>query len=393
MSKIETLLRQLCPNGVEYKKLGDVGTFTRGNGLQKKDFTESGVGCIHYGQVYTHYGLYAYETKSFVTREFAKKLRKAKTGDLVVATTSENDEDVCKAVAWLGKDEIAVSGDALIYSHSLEPKYVSYFFQSENFQTQKMPHITGIKVRRVNGDALEKFVIPVPPMEIQAEIVRVLDIYSTLEAGLEAELEAELEARRKQYQYYRDFLLTLKGQEVEWVPLEELCHFVSSGKNKVKSAEGKYPVFGSTGVIARTNEHVYDKEQILIARVGANAGYVHLADGKYDVSDNTIIVNVKENYSLKFLFYVLVNMKLRQYAKGGGQPLITSGQLKEFKIPIPYPDDPEKSLAEQTRVGVILDKFDALVNDISKDLSAEIRARRQQYEYYRDQLLACKRGV
>lgn len=94
-----------------------IGEFIRGGGLQKKDFTEKGVGCIHYGQIYTHYGTYADKTKTYVSDDFFKKARKAKTGDLVIATTSENDEDVCKAVAWLGADEIAVSSDACIYRH------------------------------------------------------------------------------------------------------------------------------------------------------------------------------------------------------------------------------------------------------------------------------------
>lgn len=98
--------------------LGELGTFIRGGGLQKKDFTLSGVGCIHYGQIYTYYGTYAKRTKSYVSQEFAQKARKAKNGDLIIATTSENDEDVCKAVAWLGDEEIAVSSDACFYAHT-----------------------------------------------------------------------------------------------------------------------------------------------------------------------------------------------------------------------------------------------------------------------------------
>ena len=137
----------------------DVGEFIRGGGLQKKDFTENGVGCIHYGQIYTHYGTYADEPKTYVSGGIFKKARKAKTGDLVIATTSETDDDVCKAVAWLGKEEIAVSSDACIYRHKLNPKYVSYFFQTEQFQKQKRQHITGTKVRRVNADDLAKLLI------------------------------------------------------------------------------------------------------------------------------------------------------------------------------------------------------------------------------------------
>lgn len=188
--------------------MASIGEFIRGNGLQKKDFVESGVGCIHYGQLYTHYGTFADKTKTFVSETFAKKLRKAKTGDLVIATTSENDEDVCKAVAWMGKEEIAVSGDAYIYRHSLHPKYAAYFFQTRKFQEQKKRHITGTKVRRVSGESMGKFMIPVPPMEEQERIVSILDKFDALVNGISDGLPAEIIARRQQYEHYRDRLLT-----------------------------------------------------------------------------------------------------------------------------------------------------------------------------------------
>lgn len=193
--------------------MGEVGTFVRGNGLQKKDFTEGGVGCIHYGQIYTHYGTYTDRTKSFVSNEFAKKLRKAKAGDLIIATTIENDEDVCKAVAWLGHDEIAISGDAYTYQHSLNPKYVAYFFMTEQFQKQKRPYITGTKVRRVSGESLSKIIIPVPPIEVQERIVAILDKFDALVNDISIGLPAELNARRQQYEHYRDKLLTFKEAE------------------------------------------------------------------------------------------------------------------------------------------------------------------------------------
>jgi type I restriction enzyme, S subunit len=126
-------------NVVEILPLGHetLGKFIKGGGLQKKDFTDSGVGCIHYGQLYTHYGIYADKTKTFVSEEFAKKARMAKKGDLIIATTSENDEDVCKAVAWLGDEQIAVSSDACFYTHNLNPKYVAYFFKRNYFINKK----------------------------------------------------------------------------------------------------------------------------------------------------------------------------------------------------------------------------------------------------------------
>lgn len=200
MNRIDRLIAEHCPDGVEFKTLGEVGEFIRGNGLQKSDLAEAGVGAIHYGQIHTHYGTWATETRSFVSKALADKLRKARPGDLVIATTSEDDEAVAKAVAWVGDAEVAVSGDAYIYRHELEPKYVSYFFQSEQFQDQKKRRITGTKVRRISGESMAKIRVPVPPLEIQQEIVAILDRFT--------KLEAELEARRAQYKHYRDALLT-----------------------------------------------------------------------------------------------------------------------------------------------------------------------------------------
>lgn len=194
--------------------LGEVGYFVRGTGIQKSDFREKGVGCIHYGQVHTHYGTWADETKSFVDPKFAQKLRKAQKGDLVIATTSEDDDAVAKAVAWLGEEDVVVSTDAYIFRHSLNPKYVSYFFQTEQFHKQKRPYITGTKVRRISGENLAKIHIPVPAREEQDRIVAILDKFDVLTNSIAEGLPREIELRRKQYEYYRDKLLS-------FVPLEK----------------------------------------------------------------------------------------------------------------------------------------------------------------------------
>lgn len=208
--------RLLAFNGradIRWATLGEVGEFIRGSGIQKSDFTESGFGCIHYGQIHTHYGTWAKVTKSFVSHEFAARLRKASTGDLVIATTSEDDAAVAKAVAWLGDESVAVSTDAYIFQHSLNPKYVSYFFQTELFQSQKKPYITGTKVRRISGENLAKIRIPIPPIEEQARIVAILDKFDALVNDLTSGLPAEINGRRQQYEHYRNRLLTFPEAE------------------------------------------------------------------------------------------------------------------------------------------------------------------------------------
>ena len=194
--------------------LGSLGTFVRGNGLQKKDLQESGNPVIHYGQVFTRYGLHEDKTLSYANDEVYDKLRKAEKGNLVIATTSENDEDVCKALAWLGETPAGISGDAYIYRHEMNPKYVSYFFTTHDFQRQKLRHITGTKVRRVSGKNLETIEIPLPSLEEQQRIVDILDRFDALTTSLSEGLPAELAARRSQYEYYRDQLLSFprKGE-------------------------------------------------------------------------------------------------------------------------------------------------------------------------------------
>ncbi len=190
--------------------MGELGEFIRGNGIQKSNLRESGVGAIHYGQIHTYYGTAATEVISFIDEELARRSRKARPGDLVIATTSEDDEAVGKAVAWIGDEQVAVSGDAFIFRHTLAPKYVSYFFQTDEFQSHKKRHVTGTKVRRISGESLAKIAIPVPSREEQDRIVDILDNFNALVNDLSIGLPAELAARRKQYEYYRDRLLTFE---------------------------------------------------------------------------------------------------------------------------------------------------------------------------------------
>ena len=195
---------------IQWKTMGEVGTFIRGNGLQKKDFTESGVGCIHYGQIYTYYGTFTTETKSFVSPEMASKLLIVNPGNLVIACTSENVEDVGKAVAWLGNNDIVTGGHSVVFRHNINPKYVAYFFQTQTFFAQKKRYAYGAKVIDIKTEDLAKIVIPVPPLELQEKIVAILDRFETLVNDLSDGLPAEIAAVKEQYEYYRNRLLTFK---------------------------------------------------------------------------------------------------------------------------------------------------------------------------------------
>ena len=195
---------------VECKTLGEVGTLIRGNGLQKKDFIEEGIGCIHYGQIYTFYSTFADKTISFVSPELASKLKKAQKGDVLISGVSENIEDVCKPLAWLG-DEICISGDMFAFRHNQNTKFIAYLLQTTDFQKYKERYAQGAKVTRVKADRILGHKIPIPPLSEQERIVTILDKFDALVNDISVGLPAELNARRKQYEYYRDKLLSFKA--------------------------------------------------------------------------------------------------------------------------------------------------------------------------------------
>ena len=185
---------------------GDVCEMIKGNGVQKVDFVESGRGCIHYGQIYTHYGSFTYTTNKYVSEEIFEKAKKASNGDLIMTDTSENVEDICKTVAYLGEEDIAVSNHALIIKHKQNPKFLSFSTQTNSFLNQKRKVVVGVKVSGIKPEHLAQIKIYLPSIEEQSRIVSILD---TFEASI-ANLEAQLKEREKQYEYYRNKLLTFE---------------------------------------------------------------------------------------------------------------------------------------------------------------------------------------
>ena len=193
--------------------LGEIVTITRGGNFQKKDFVGDGRPCIHYGQIYTRYGISATVTLTFVNDVVFDGSKKAVPGDIVMAVTSENVEDVCKCVAWLGEEDVAVSGHTAIIHHSQNPKYLAYFFHTALFAKQKERLAHGTKVIEVTPDKLKGVVIHLPSLAVQERIVEILDRFDSLCNDLSSGIPAEISARQKQYEYYRDKLLTFKEKQ------------------------------------------------------------------------------------------------------------------------------------------------------------------------------------
>ena len=372
---------------VIWKPLGEVCEFSN-TGVDKKTIEgEKKVRLLNFVDVF-HKQYITKETPTMIVSASDKKILDCNIlkGDVFITPSSEILDEIGYSATAIEDIEGAVYSYHImrlrIYDKEiLHPEYLAYLFSSDSVRKQIRIKAQGITRFGLTLPRWKSIQIPLPPLAVQQEIVRILDKFTQLEA----ELEAELDCRKRQYEYYRNKLLTFSeiggGTEIVWKTLGEVCSNIFSGKNKDRNNNGLYPIYGSTGIIGKTNKKAFSSKQILVARVGANAGYVHIAKGEYDVSDNALIIQHDKNINLKFLYYILVNTKLNQYAKGGGQPLITARELKSIVIPLP-------PLEEQERIATILDKFDTLVNSISEGLPKEIALRRKQYEYYRERLLS-----
>ena len=408
MSRLDELIAELCPDGVEYKPLSEIATITRGGSLQKKDFTESGVPCIHYGQIYTKYGLFTDKTFTFVSEATALRQKKAVTGDVVMAVTSENIEDVCKCVVWLGEEAVAVSGHTAIIHHNQDAKYLAYYFHSSMFFAQKAKLAHGTKVIEVTPDKLNGVIVPVPPLEVQREIVRVLDNFTFLSA----ELSAELSARRKQYEYYKDSLLPFEDPSVEWKPLGDICtivrgasprpikNFITNspdGVNWIKIGDvapgAKYITECAEKITedgAKKSRRVKPGDFILSNSMSFGRPYILQIEGC--IHDGWLAISDFDEYvSPDYLYHILtssyIQSVMRQKASfGGAVQNLNADIVRAIEIPV-------LSIEQQERVVTILDRFSLLCTDISSGIPAEIEARRQQYEYYRDKLLTFKEKV
>ena len=194
--------------------LNEIGIFVRGRRFTKADYVDAGINAIHYGEIYTRYSVWTDKVVSQVRPEMARALRYAKHGDVVITDVGETVEDVGKAVAWMGNEEVAIHDHCYAFRHDMNPKFVSYCMQTSSFVSQKAKYVARTKVNTLLIDGFSKIRIPVPSIEEQARIVAILDKFDALVNDLSSGLPAEIKARRQQYEHYRDSLLSFpKPQE------------------------------------------------------------------------------------------------------------------------------------------------------------------------------------
>ena len=221
--------------GWEYKTLGEVGSFKRGGNFSKKDFVKDGFPCIHYGQIHTKFGIYTEKHLSCVPANIVKKERCAKKGDLVIAITSEDEEGSCKCTAWMADYEAYVGGHTAIYSHTLNPLFMSYYFKSPIFQIEKLNYTHGFKVVEISPKDIAKIKIPIPSLEEQRRIVSYLDSsFKLIDEIKNKALKSLTEAKALFQSALAEAMEPKEGWEEK--TLGELCSIIGGGTPSKKNS-------------------------------------------------------------------------------------------------------------------------------------------------------------
>ena len=191
----------LNPMAWPIKKIGDIGNVERGAGISKKDFVDSGLPCIHYGQLHTSFGPTAYKNITFIPSNLLPKYKIAHTGDVIMAITSEDVEGSCKSTAWLGDFDLVVGSDAAIYHHSINGVYVSYYTMTKAFYIEKEKYAKGFKVTHISAKEIESIPIPIPPMDLQENFAQKVAAIEDSKATFNVQIKElqNLLAARMQY--------------------------------------------------------------------------------------------------------------------------------------------------------------------------------------------------
>lgn len=389
MSRLEELIQELCPNGVEYKPLWFLTIWDKKfNSVDRHKQTK----VIKY-KYYLAADLKGLESQTGDVKILTTSISDLWTTEEYVKDTMSEGEIVC--IPWGGNPVVQyysgkfVTGDNRIATSAntsvLSNKFLYYFMQNSISDIASFYRGSGIK--HPDMAKVLDLMIPVPPLEVQREIVRILDSFTLLTA----ELTAELTARKKQYEYYRNHLLTYDAS-VKVQTLGEVCNISAGGDapkevmTKEMTEKFSIPIIsngiGENALYGYTNIAKINTPAVTIAARGT-IGYAEYRDYPYFPIIRLLSAIPKDTsvVDTKYLYYCL---KGKQYSVPmGGIPQLTAPKLKNVKIPVP-------NIEEQQSIVDILDHFDSLCNDITTGLPAEIEARQKQYEFYRDKLLSFK---
>lgn len=369
MSRLEELIAELCPDGVEYVKLSSICEIKRGERVTKSQLMADGKYPVFSGGVSPmgYYDSYNREKETITIAQYG----------------------TAGYVNWINEDFWANDVCYSLYPNEKINKRFLYFVLVNMQEFIYSLRIDAVPAH-MPAERLESIKIPLPPIPIQQEIVRILDNLTDLTTELKEKLTSELIARRKQFEYYRDLLLTF-GDEVEWMTLGEVAINLDSKRKPVakgKRKAGEYPYYGASGIVDYVDDYIFDGDYLLVSEDGANlvarvTPIAFSASGKIWVNNHAHVLEFETYEDRKFIEYYLNMIDLSRFLSTAAQPKLTQENLN--KIPVPAP-----SFEEKERIVAILDRFDALCNDLTSGIPAEIEARQKQYEYYRDKLLTFK---
>ena len=397
-------------NKVKMVKIGDLFEFKNGINKDKGSFGK-GTPIINYVNVYKKNKIYFEDLKGLVEASNDELVRYGvKRGDVFFTRTSETIEEIGYTSVLLEDIENCVFSGFLLRARPITdlllPEYCAYCFSTSNIRNTIIKKSTYTTRALTNGTSLSQIEIPLPPLEVQKRIVEVLDNFEKICNDLNIGLPAEIEARQKQYEFYRNFLLTFKIENCTlpktrqdktrqdiiklfmyifgYIELElgEILK-IKNGSDYKKFNIGNIPVYGSGGIINYIDTYIYDKESVLIPRKGSIGNLFYVDKSFWTVDTIFYTVIDKEVVIPKYVYYYLSKVNLEKLNTAGGVPSLTQTVLNKILISL-------LSLEEQQRIVDILDRFDKLCNDISEGLPAEIEARQKQYEYYREKLLTFK---
>ena len=381
--------------GWEYKKLGDIGTFIRGGNFSKKDYVEDGFPCIHYGQIHMKFGVETLRNISSVPAEMVKNDRCAKKGDLVIAITSEDDAGSCKCTAWMGDYDVYVGGHTAIYRHTMQPKYVSYYFMSPYFQKDKLEYTHGFKVVEISPKDIAKISIPVPSLSEQQSIVDYLDSAFAKIDAMKANAEKALNGAKALLQAsLKEMLEPKEGWEKD--ELVKVFNFIDyRGATPTKLDRGIPLITAKNvkyGFIDYTIKDFISKEEYdnrksrgishkgdILFTTEAPLGNVAIADlDEYSAGQRLITLQQyeKSRYSFINMFYYYYMLgpsfqkRIKELATGATALGIKAKLLKTVVVPIPPLSEQQTIVETLDSLKSKVDKLQANYDKISQECDA-----------------------
>lgn len=387
MSRLADLIAQLCPDGVEYRRLDELFATRNGYTPPRSDMSawdSHDIPWFRMEDIRENGGILD-RALTYVSSSAVKNGVLFPENSLLVATSATIGAHALITVPHLSNQRFTSLQLKDEYRKHFDYRFLYYYcFVLDAFC---LDHVNVSSFPSVDMRAFRSFKFPFVPLAVQREIVRILDQFTTLEA----ELEAELEARRTQYEHYRNHLLSYESLaargQVEMVTLGEMLDMRAgtsiSSKYIFEQADSDciYPCYGANGLRGYVQSMTHEFDASIIGRQGALCGNVTYACGPFFATEHAVVVTPKVELSQRWLYHSLIVANLSQYATKSAQPGLSVRRVAEVKIPVPR-------VSEQYRIADLLDRFDALVNDITSGLPAEIAARRAQYEHYRDRLLS-----